>query len=242
VRLTMLSALVLSCYAGASPSLADDKSECAATVKEDAAIAACTRILQSDPSATYALGNRGISYRIAGEYDKAIADFDQMLAINPANVPALLERGLTYEARGDSERAIADLGVVIGATVTSVPAHFARAMAYQTLGKSDLAEADLNTAINLDRSFTAALYRERGFRLTRDRRYSEAISAFNKAIEIVPDWVGNYFGRASAYTGKGDPQLAARDYQKCLEIKSLSDADHRMHDMARRELRRLSSR
>src|SRR3954465_5460536 len=119
MRLMMLFAFLLTYYAGASASLADDKSDCTATLKDNAAIAACTRILQSDPSATYALGNRGISYRIAGEYDKAIADFDQMLAINPANVPALLERGLTYEARGDSERAIADLGVVIGATVTS---------------------------------------------------------------------------------------------------------------------------
>jgi tetratricopeptide (TPR) repeat protein len=109
-----------------------------------------------------------------------------MLEIDPASVPALLERGLAYEGLGDAERAVADLSAVIEANVPSVPAYFGRAMAYKALERRDLARADLDAAMNLSHTFTAALHRERGFRLTRDKRYSEAISSFDKAIEIVP--------------------------------------------------------
>jgi tetratricopeptide (TPR) repeat protein len=70
-------------------------------------IAACTQILQSNPADFNALANRGVGFRMTGEYDRAVADFNQAMALIRRTSLAL-ERGLAYEGSGDSQMAITD--------------------------------------------------------------------------------------------------------------------------------------
>src|SRR5260370_25194772 len=63
----------------ASPSAAADlRKDC-----QSGQIAACTQILQSNPSDISALGNRGIGFRVIGEYDRAVADLNAAVGLDP---------------------------------------------------------------------------------------------------------------------------------------------------------------
>jgi tetratricopeptide (TPR) repeat protein len=59
---------------------------------------------------------------------------------------------------------------------------------------------------------------ENGLAALRDRRYSEAISAFNKVIEQNPDHAGAYNSRGAAWHKMGVYERAIRDYTAALQL------------------------
>ncbi|MCG6895106.1 MAG: tetratricopeptide repeat protein [Desulfobacteraceae bacterium] len=59
---------------------------------------------------------------------------------------------------------------------------------------------------------------EKGLAALRERRYSEAISAFNKAIEQNPDNAGAYNSRGAAWHKMGVYERAIRDYTAALHL------------------------
>jgi hypothetical protein len=71
VRRKALAALLIPFSASPSAAAADLRKDC-----QSGQIAACTQILQSNPSDISALGNRGIGFRVIGEYDRAVADLN----------------------------------------------------------------------------------------------------------------------------------------------------------------------
>ncbi len=93
----------------ASPSAAADlRKDC-----QSGQIAACTQILQSNPSDINALSNKGIGFRVIGEYDRAVADLNAAVRLDPRIASLYLERGLAYEAKGEHLIAITDFSEAI---------------------------------------------------------------------------------------------------------------------------------
>jgi tetratricopeptide (TPR) repeat protein len=83
----------------------------AADVRKDCQshqITACNEILRANPSDTSALGNRGVGFRIAGEYGRAIADFDAAIRLEPGIAGYYLERALALDAMGKHRLALSD--------------------------------------------------------------------------------------------------------------------------------------
>jgi len=103
------AAAILLVSPGAPAAVAADCRTDCRTGGPEVRIAACTQILQSNPSDFNALANRGVGFR-TGEYDRAVADFNQARRLDPKDVAALsLERGMAYAGSGDSQTAITDL-------------------------------------------------------------------------------------------------------------------------------------
>jgi hypothetical protein len=78
VRRKALAALLIPFSASPSAAAADLRKDC-----QSGQIAACTQILQSNPSDISALGNRGIGFRVIGEYDRAVADLNAAVGLDP---------------------------------------------------------------------------------------------------------------------------------------------------------------
>ncbi len=226
-----LTASLLVFFAAPASAAADLRKDC-----QSHQIAACGQILESNPKDLAALANRGIGFRLMGEYDHAVADFDLVLRLNPNMAGLHLERGLALEAKGDAQGAIIDFTQELARDPTLVQAYFGRAMAYAATGQNQLSVVDLDAAKRLDRTLVAALYMDRGYALIATRHYGEAISAFDATIEINPNWVSAYFGRASSFDAKGDSQRAAEDYRKCIELDPKSDLDRQRQKNARERL------
>lgn len=235
--LSRRSLTVLLFLFGVSPCVAADVGkDC-----QSGHIDSCTQILQSNPADFSALANRGIGFRVNGEYDRAIADFDAAVRVNPDIAGLYLERGLAYDAKGEHLLAIRDFGEAIERKPELVQAHFGRAIAYQAAGQRDHSIVDMNNAMRLDRNMVAALQMQRGNQLRAARRYDEAISAFDRTIEVNPGWPLAYFGRAASFDEKGDSERAAADYRKCIELTAKTELERQRQREARERLDKLAA-
>jgi tetratricopeptide (TPR) repeat protein len=225
VQATLLFAL------GVSPSAAADiHKDCQALQ-----IAACTEVLRANPADTSALGNRGIGFRIAGQYDRAVADLTAAIDLNPRIAGFYLERGLAYESKEEHLLAIADLNEAIKQNPALVQAHFGKAMALEATGQHELSLSSLDNALGLDRNMVGALHMQRGYELRAAAHYDKAISAFDSAIDINPNWPLAYFGRGASFEDKGSYERAIEDYSKCSNCPGRLFAGH----AGRRELIRI---
>ena len=232
-----LPLVVLTCLSTAAA--ADDRQDCARG-RMDVRLAACTRLLSDNAADFNALANRGIAYRIKGEYDRALADANAAMRLRSDMAGLYLERGLAYQGRGDSELAIADFTEAIRRDGRLANAYFARAMSHEDAGTPALVGADLDVASRMDRNLIAALFIQRGEAAMAMSDYDKAIAAFDRAIEINGRWLIAYFGRGASYEGRGDIGRAIPDYSKVLELEAKSPLEQQRQQEAREQLDKLS--
>ena len=86
--------------------------------KAQARIAACTAIIDARTgtaaSVAVAHNNRGITYALAGQFDKALEDFEAAVALDPTSAKAFNNRGLIHQKQAAYDRAIKDFSELIG--------------------------------------------------------------------------------------------------------------------------------
>jgi tetratricopeptide (TPR) repeat protein len=215
---------------------ADIRTEC-----QSHQITACNEILRANPSDASALGNRGIGFRIAGDYARAIADFDAAIRLKPGIAGYYLERALALDAVGEHQLALSDFDEALSRDRTLVQAHFGRAVALEAAGQQELSMLSISNAIRLDRNMVGALFMQRGYELKAAHRHDEAISAFGKAIDINPLWPLAYCGRAATFDDQGKAGNAIADYRKCIEFSANSELVMQRQQEARQRLTILSA-
>jgi tetratricopeptide (TPR) repeat protein len=113
-RLALALAVLVSAGALATAALVrrDDSAERCFKEEGEAAIAACTRAIQSGRFSGVELAsfydNRAIELRQQGDFDRAIADYSQAIRIDAEWTGAYTGRGLAYEGKDEAEKAKAD--------------------------------------------------------------------------------------------------------------------------------------
>jgi len=70
---------------------------------------------------------------------------------------------------------------------------------------------------NADR-YAAATNNDRGNVYSEKGQYDQAISAYTKALEIIPSYSAAYYNRGNAYSEKGQYDQAIADYTKALAV------------------------
>jgi tetratricopeptide (TPR) repeat protein len=233
-----LVALIVSFGVSAGAS-AEDRRECEGH-NHELRIPACTHLLSANPRDFIALANRGVSYRIAGDYNRALPDIEAALRMRPHYAGLYLERGRIFAGKGQNASAIRDFDEALRRDASLISAYFVRAMAYEDTGQPERAKADLSAALDRDVRMVAALYMDRAYTLTRARDYDKAIVSFDKSIEIYPNWPSAFFGRGQAYEAKGNRQLAVADYRKTVQFHAISESDRQKQQSAREQLAKLS--
>ena len=218
---------------------AEDRRDCEGH-NHERRIPGCTRLLGANPGDFVALANRGISYRIIGDYDHALTDIETALRMRPHYAGLYLERGLIFAGKRQHAPAIRDFDEALRRDANLLVAYFARAMAYEDTGQPERTKADLNAALDRDVRMVAALYMDRGYTLSRERDYDKAIASFDRSIDIYPNWPSAFFGRGQAHEAKGDRQLAVADYRKTMQFHAISEPDRQKQQSAREQLVKLS--
>ena len=61
-------------------------------------------------------------------------------------------------------------------------------------------------------------YNNRGVAYAKKGEYDKAITDYNKAIELNPEYARAYYNRGNAYAEKGEHDKATADYNKAIEI------------------------
>ena len=148
----------------------------------DAAVALCTRALQSDDlSASQrvnALNNRSAIYISKGEYDLALQDADQAVSLKPDDANAYNNRGLAHAGRGEIPEAVQDFEQAIRLKPDDESAYIGRASAFANQG-------DFDRALQLAPGSTyAALWRAQ--LLFELGRFDDATDALQRLVAVNP--------------------------------------------------------
>jgi tetratricopeptide (TPR) repeat protein len=173
---------------GAS-SKTDDIEGCTNASNLVGAVAACTRIIESnwanDHQVALAFNNRANANDALGYSDAAIDDYSRALAIDPHYGNALYNRGSTYLEIGKLDLATADFVAVLELNPSFAFAYNKLGVVRRTTGDFAQAITDLSRAIELMPTFAAAL-NNRGEVFLIEHRYAEAVHDFADALAIDP--------------------------------------------------------
>jgi len=161
--------------------------QCVGHETPDLVIEGCSEIIEEGGQAPAILGtahnNRGVAYKVKGEYDLALKDYDQAIELNPSVASHYNNRGIIYRLKHDYDRAIADYDEAIWLKSNYVEAFYNRALAYVDKGDYGGALADFGVVLKFNPKSALALY-ARGWMLLKkgDTETGDADIAAAKAI------------------------------------------------------------
>lgn len=164
-----------------------------------------------------------ISYK-ENQYRQAIVNFDKILSVQPSS-EAYLYRAKSLLALKDLDGAFSDIGQIAVSELSSGSLHeyeltlaelannfYDEATVFEKNGRIKEAQQRLNQVIRLKPDHAEAHFYT-GQILLRQKQYLEAITAFNRAIELKPSREA-YFGRGTAKSEINDLTGAFEDLSK----------------------------
>ena len=196
--------------------------------------------LRVDPYDTNALCFRGLALIKIGRHDAAIECFDRALAIKPDFVEASINRATAFSEMGRFEEAIAGFDQVLAMEPNDPITWNNRGNALVSLNRMEDAIASYDTALaimpgfpeatgNRERVFNALrgtngpfadMAYTKGVLLMREGRFHEAITAFDEALEVRPNFVDAISNRATALSEMKRFDEALQGFDQALAIDS----------------------
>jgi tetratricopeptide (TPR) repeat protein len=146
--------------------------------------------------------NRGVAYRLKGEYDRAIADYEQALKLKPS-AEGYFNRGNAHLAKRDYDHAIDDYNQAIKLKADFAAAFDNRCWARAVLGVLKPALADCSQALRLTPR-NAATLDSRGFIFLKMSQFDAAVSDYDAALRFSPKRAFPLYGRGLARLKNGD--------------------------------------
>jgi tetratricopeptide (TPR) repeat protein len=159
----------------------------------------------------------------AKDFNSALNDFSKAIEIEPNNIDHWYNRGnLLADYMQDYKKALDDYHIMLKLDENNIDAINSIGLIYWIQGKNDLAILEFNKAINLenqDKISLAPCYRNRASVFAEKGLYVEAISDFNKAIELDSENPYRYYDRANFYKEFiNDYDNALIDYSKAIDL------------------------
>ncbi len=173
--------------------------------KYDACIACLNEYIKANPEPE-AFKMRGMSYFHTDQYEGAVKDFTEFLNKNKTNRTIFYQRGLAYEKIGKTKEAEADFKRACDFGFEKACNHIASALGGITSG-----EGGTENRTAADWFKIAADFVGKG-------DYENAVSFFNRTIEMDPNMAEAYLFRGLAYRNMQKYKEALADYTKLLSI------------------------
>jgi tetratricopeptide (TPR) repeat protein len=162
------------------------------------------------------------NYLLHRRYDEAVVQAEQVLEAYPKKDRALLVAGVAYSLSEQAEEALAPLTKFIGirekAQGASLDTSLEAALYYQAdsylkLGRPADAVKALRHAVKISPTDADALHLL-GTAYAASDKHAKAISSFERAIALVPQFRESYQGMAASYDATGQKVLG--DYARAM--------------------------
>ena len=173
----------------------------------------------------FAFGYR-LRGRLRGLQDRPVearADFTKALQLSDTPVLkylAYLERGQFLTRIKEYPDALADLDAAIHLDGAKAMAYVSRAVVYREMGNIDAALASLEWAASVEPTYWLT-YVERGDIMVAQKRFNEAVAAFDLALAQRPNDARAQRGRAAAVAAGGTAEAAKKPEAKPEEQTKL---------------------
>ncbi len=136
---------------------------------------------------------RAMDFMTLRDYDNAIADLDRAIALTP-------DFTLAYLVRASARHKKSIL-------------HKDKTDRHEQMAQTKMVVADLDTVIKLSPVMPIAWY-NKGVALAAEGDYTSALQAFNRALELRPDFGEAYFNRGYVYLYLGNREAAFSDLSR----------------------------
>jgi tetratricopeptide (TPR) repeat protein len=197
-----------------------------------------TQAIKINPNYADAYTGRGLAYRSLQDYQKAILDCTQAIKINPNYADAYRDRGSVFVLLKNYQKGMNDLNQAIKINPNDGLAYFYRSNARAALGDFQGFTEDADKSINIKTKTTHNLSGEINFRMG---RYEVAITEYNQAIEIDPNYAEAYYNRGQSSEKLGDYKGAVADYNQAANF-FLEQGDMENHKKALQNIKRIQGR
>ncbi len=173
--------------------------------------------IQSRPSCTFLLNNRGVWRQRQGDLDGAGADYDRAIQHGPAHPAFFRNRGSLRGDTGDVEGAIEDLSVALTLDPADVDALLGRAHWHAMRENFAQARMDLDRAIALEPNNSLA-HSDRGILELTEGDFAAAIDDFSAAIRANPALSVAYYNRGRTLYEMGDISGSCKDLEQAARL------------------------
>jgi tetratricopeptide (TPR) repeat protein len=214
----LVFALAVTCAQSAALGESNETQICRQVDDPDAAIAACTQLIDSKRlSPAELVGayiHRGLAQRNKGQFDAALQDEDTALGLDPNSSEALTVRGTIYTISQKPDAAINDLNVVLRREPNRVDALAARGAAHGEKRDYEAALRDFDLVLRLNPT-ASTVYHERAMIYRLLGRHERAFTDFETAVRLAPNNPFALTDLASCYfSGLG----VGKDQTRALEL------------------------
>jgi tetratricopeptide (TPR) repeat protein len=186
--------------------------------KYNEAIKDFTKASSIDPNDPNIFIKRGFVYvNSLEQFENAVADFTQAIDLSQDKSEAYGSRAYAYWKMQDFRKSIEDYKKIVELDPKNANSHLNLGNAYFNLSAYDLAANTYSEVIKITPN--AESYNLRGWALTNDEKYKEALLDFDKAIELNP-YDGKYYkNRGNAKNKLGQYSSAIEDLDVAIKKK-----------------------
>jgi len=161
------------------------------------------------------LCERGICYRLLGNFDKAIEDFTAAIEEDPRYAFPYYSRGWCYELTGRDDLALEDYNLGIDIDPDYPYIFLERGLVLKKMGRLDEARTDFETAVAKDTMATDGSSTH--YALHELDRDEEALAWMQKIIDEDPSDAGNWYDYACLYGRMNRIEDAMNALEKAFE-------------------------
>ncbi|XP_062824366.1 tetratricopeptide repeat protein 6 isoform X1 [Anolis carolinensis] len=185
----------------------------------NAAVNDFTTVIEEDPNHAEARTYRGRAYLKLEKYEKAAEDLCAAIHLNPCNWIAYYYRGCILR-KLHPKQALQDfsVSVLLNYSYDNLGALLHRGILYAELKEWALAICDFESALELDRTLTAAYINIGVIMMLHLDHFFESIRQFTHAIKLDPLDIRPYLCRAQAYQKIHDLKYAVRDINRAIHL------------------------
>lgn len=183
-------------------------------------IADLTAVLAIDAKNIGALTNRASAYAMQKNWQAVITDLTAVIAIEE-KAEYYYDRGFANYSLKTPEtiaKAIEDFSKAEQLGMINEKLYSSRAQCNKMLKKYAEEAADYTLLIELNPN-NVSYYYNRGVAFFKSNNFNNALTDFNKAIEMKPDYVNAYKYRANTHGKLGDKKSQAADAAKVKELQ-----------------------
>lgn len=185
--------------------------------RREEALADYDRAIAADPGYPDYYLDRGNLLHAMGRSAEALADYESVMRLSPPFPEAYYNRSEVRYAAGDLAGALADLDHTLELDPDFGPAYVNRCGLHVAAGDYARARQDVERGLSLaphDPYLLCVL----GQVELAEERYPESRLAFDRALELDPELVAAWAGRAELAYERGDNELAVADLTRALKL------------------------